>query len=60
MVRCYPKTGRTHQIRVHLKSLGMPIANDMVYGGSIVNDGSGRESEWAEEFHGCFEGEKDL
>lgn len=28
VVKCYPLTGRTHQIRVHLKHLGFPIAND--------------------------------
>lgn len=39
IVKCYPKTGRTHQIRVHLKSLGFPIANDQIYGGTIKNDG---------------------
>ncbi len=41
IVKCYPRTGRSHQIRVHLKSLGMPIANDQVYGGDLLNDGKG-------------------
>jgi len=31
IVKCYPKTGRTHQIRVHLKSIGHPIENDKIY-----------------------------
>ena len=35
----------------------MPIANDLVYGGNIVNDGQGRESEWEEDFEGCYENE---
>ena len=39
VIKCFPKTGRTHQIRVHLKSLGYPIANDQAYGGSLLNDG---------------------
>lgn len=33
LVRCTPWTGRTHQIRVHLKHLGFPILSDWVYGG---------------------------
>lgn len=28
-----PSTGKTHQIRVALKSLGSPIENDVIYGG---------------------------
>ena len=30
----YPLTGRTHQLRVHLKKIGHPIIMDEVYGGS--------------------------
>ena len=32
MVRCRIHTGRTHQIRVHMKSLGHPVLGDEVYG----------------------------
>lgn len=31
-VRCKLETGRTHQIRVHMASLGHPVAGDPVYG----------------------------
>ena len=32
-VRCFPKTGRTHQIRVHLAHIGHPVLCDKNYGG---------------------------
>lgn len=32
LVELRPKTGRTHQLRVHMKYIGTPIAGDRVYG----------------------------
>jgi len=34
LVRCHPRTGRTHQIRLHLQEWGYPIIDDPVYGSS--------------------------
>ncbi len=33
LLKLVPKTGRTHQLRVHLKSIGHPIIGDTIYGG---------------------------
>lgn len=32
LIQCQLETGRTHQIRVHLKSIGHPLAGDPLYG----------------------------
>ena len=37
MVELRPRTGRTHQLRVHLSSVGHPILGDPTYGGGVVS-----------------------
>ncbi len=32
LLRCFPETGRQHQIRVHLREAGFPIVGDKIYG----------------------------
>lgn len=39
-VNLYPKTGRTHQLRVHLSHIGHPIVGDTMYGGRVVSEQS--------------------
>jgi len=50
VLKCYPKTGRTHQIRVHLKHLGIPIANDVTYGGEQWNEVEADEADFRREY----------
>jgi len=37
LVKAFPKTGRTHQIRVHFASIGHPIIGDKIYGNLKLN-----------------------
>lgn len=36
VVKCVLETGRTHQIRVHMKHIGHPLFNDVRYGGDAI------------------------
>ena len=40
LVRCILETGRTHQIRVHMKYIGHPLFNDDTYGGDKIVKGT--------------------
>jgi 23S rRNA pseudouridine1911/1915/1917 synthase len=40
LIRCKLETGRTHQIRVHMKYLGHPLFNDDFYGGDKIVKGT--------------------
>ena len=40
LVQCNLETGRTHQIRAHLKHIGHPLFNDAMYGGDRVLRGN--------------------
>ncbi len=38
LVHLHPKTGRTHQLRVHMSYIGHPMAGDTFYGGHYVSE----------------------
>ena len=40
LVKCVLETGRTHQIRVHMKYIGHPLFNDETYGGDKIVKGT--------------------
>ncbi len=54
MVRCQLETGRTHQIRVHMKHIGHPLFNDSRYGGDKVLRGT-TSGKYMQFVQNCFE-----
>lgn len=53
LVKCNLETGRTHQIRAHMKHLGHTIFNDATYGGNQVLKGT-RFSKYKSFVDNCF------
>ncbi|MDR1161346.1 MAG: RluA family pseudouridine synthase [Tannerellaceae bacterium] len=54
LVKCRLETGRTHQIRVHLKYIGHPLFNDVRYGGDVILKGK-NSTKYKQFIHNCFE-----
>ena len=53
LVACRLETGRTHQIRVHMKHIGHPVFGDPQYGGDVIASGE-RYASYKAFVHNCF------
>ncbi len=54
LVQCNLETGRTHQIRAHMKFLGHPLFNDAMYGGDKIRKGT-QFSKYKAFVQNCFD-----
>lgn len=54
LVECKLETGRTHQIRVHMESMGHPLFNDERYGGDRILKGT-TFTKYRQFVNNCFE-----
>ena len=54
LIECKLETGRTHQIRTHLQSIGHPLFNDLEYGGDRIIKGT-TSGTYKKFIQNCFE-----
>jgi 23S rRNA pseudouridine1911/1915/1917 synthase len=54
LLQCNLETGRTHQIRIHMKHIGHPLFNDATYGGDKIIKGT-VFSKYKQFVENCFE-----
>lgn len=54
LIECQLETGRTHQIRVHMKHIGHPLFNDSTYGGDQILRGT-TFSKYRQFVQNCFQ-----
>jgi 23S rRNA pseudouridine1911/1915/1917 synthase len=54
LIQCNLETGRTHQIRVHMKSIGHPLFSDSTYGGDKILKGT-TFNKYKQFVENCFE-----
>ena len=54
LIECQLETGRTHQIRAHMKHIGHPLFNDATYGGDKILKGT-VFSKYSQFVDNCFE-----
>ncbi|MCD8202514.1 MAG: RluA family pseudouridine synthase [Prevotella sp.] len=53
LIECVLETGRTHQIRAHMKYIGHPVFSDARYGGDVILRGN-RTSKYKQFIDNCF------
>lgn len=58
MLECFPETGRTHQIRVHLRGIRHPIIGDSLYGSRSGKDMAPRQMLHAKKISFDYKSEK--
>lgn len=54
LLQCNLETGRTHQIRAHMKFIGHPLFNDAMYGGDKIRKGT-QFAKYKTFIHNCFQ-----